>query len=247
MADQHDRAAARRPYHSPARRRQAEQTRAGILAAARDLFRSAGYAATTIDAIASSAQVSAKTVEAVFGSKRGVLAALVDPLAAAGPPHDLVDRLREATDPRQRLRLVAELCRRVYEASVPEFELMRGAAVVAPEIAAAAAQVESRRRGNQARLISYLQERGCLRGDLSSEEATDVAWAFTGYDMYRALVAERHWPADRYQNWLADTLAGSLLLPDAMQAAQQTAPPARPLEAVDRRPLQRLRRFSSSG
>ena len=223
MVEQHHRVTSRRPYHSPARRRQAEQTRAGILAAARDLFRSAGYAATTIDAIASSAQVSAKTVEAVFGSKRGVLAALVDPLATAGPPHDLVNRLREAADPRQRLRLVAELSRRAYEASVPEFELMRGAAVVAPEIAAAVGQVESRRRGNQARLVTYLQERGCLRENLSPEEATDVVWALTSYDMYRALVAERHWPADRYQDWLADTLAASLLRPEATEAASQAA------------------------
>src|SRR6516162_7280128 len=106
MTEQHGRASARRPYHSPARQRQAEQTRAGIL-------------------------------------------------AAVGPPHDLVDRLRAATDPRQRLRLVAELSRRAYEASVPEFELMRGAAVIAPEIAAAADQVESRRRGNQTRLVAY--------------------------------------------------------------------------------------------
>jgi AcrR family transcriptional regulator len=224
MTEQHDRAPARRPYHSPARQRQAEQTRAGILAAARDLFRSAGYAATTIDAIASSAQVSAKTVEAVFGSKRGVLAALVDPLAAAGPPHDLVDRVRAATDPRQRLRLVAELSRRAYEASVPEFELMRGAAVIAPEIAAAAGQVESRRRGNQARLVAYLQERGSLRGDLSPEQATDIVGALTSYDVYRALVTERHWPADRYQDWLTDTLAHSLLRTYPMQAAQRTDP-----------------------
>jgi AcrR family transcriptional regulator len=214
MAEQPGRVTPRRPYHSPARQRQAEQTRAGILAAARDLFRSAGYAATTIDAIASSAGVSAKTVEAVFGSKRAVLAALVDPVAAAGPPQDLVRRLREAADPRQRLRLVAELSRRAYEASVPEFELMRGAVAVAPEIAAAAGQVESRRRGNQARLAAYLQERGCLREDLSPEEATDIVWALTSYDVYRALVAERHWPAARYQDWLADTLAVTLLRPE---------------------------------
>jgi AcrR family transcriptional regulator len=224
MTEPHDRAPARRPYHSPARQRQAEQTRAGILAAARDLFRSAGYAATTIDAIASSAQVSAKTVEAVFGSKRGVLTALVDPLAAAGPPRDLVDRIRAATDPQQRLRLVAELSRHAYEASVPEFELMRGAAVIAPEIAAAAGQVESRRRDNQARLVAYLRERGSLRVDLSPEQATDIVGALTSYDVYRALVTERHWPADRYQDWLADTLADSLLRPDPMQVAQRTDP-----------------------
>ncbi len=213
MAEPRSPRAPRRPYHSPARRRQAEQTRARILAAARDLFRSAGYASTTLDAIASSAQVSAKTVEAAFGSKRGVLAALVDPLASAGPPRDLVDRIRAAEDPRHRLRLVAELTRRTYEASVPEFELMRGAAAVAPEITAVAQQVESRRRGNQARLAAYLQERRMLRDDLGPDEATDIIWALTSYDLYRALIGERRWPAGRYQNWLANTLAASLLTP----------------------------------
>jgi len=29
--------------------------------------------------------------------------------------------------------------------------------------------------------------------------------------MYRALVGEQHWPAGRYQNWLADTMATCLL------------------------------------
>ena len=203
--------ASRRPYHSPARRRQAEQTRARILAAARDLFRSSGYATTTIDAIASSAQVSAKTVEAAFGSKRGVLAALVDPLATAGPPRDLVDQIRAADDPRHRLRLVAELTRRSYETSLPEFELMRGAAAVAPEISAVAQQVESRRRGNQARLAAYLEERGLLRSDLAADEATDIIWTLTSYDVYRALIGERRWPPDRYQDWLAETLGATVL------------------------------------
>jgi AcrR family transcriptional regulator len=211
MAESHSRGAPRRRYHSPARQRQAEQTRARILAAARDLFRSAGYAATTMDAIASSAQVSAKTVEAAFGSKRGILAALVDPLASAGPPRDLVNQLRETKDPRHRLKLVAELSRRAYEAALPEFELMRDAAAVAPEIAAVARQVESRRRANQVRLVTYLREQQVLRSDLTPDEVTDIVWALTSYDLYRALVAEQHWPADRYQSWLAETLANSVL------------------------------------
>ena len=211
MAETRRRDAARRPYHSPARRRQAEQTRARILAAARDLFRSVGYAAATVDAVASAAGVSAKTVEAAFGSKRGVLAALVDPLASAGPPRDLADQIRAARDVPERLRLVAELCRRAYEASVPEFELMRGAAAVTPEITAAARQVESRRRANQVRLVAYLQEQRVLRKDLAPEQATDIIWALTSYDVYRALVGERHWPAAHYQNWLAGALADAVV------------------------------------
>lgn len=205
------RAAARRPYHSPARQRQAEQTRARILASAREAFRSAGYAATTMEAIASAAHVSGKTVEAAFGSKRAILAALVDPLAEAGPPQDLVTRLRETQDPRHRLRLVAELTSRVYQASMPEFELMRDAAAVAPEIAAVARQVGSRRRDNQVRVVLWLQERALLRDGLQPGEAIDIVWALTSYDLYRALVTERGWPPEHYQNWLAETLASQLL------------------------------------
>jgi AcrR family transcriptional regulator len=215
MAEPNRPRTSRRPYHSPARQRQAEQTRARILAAARELFRSAGYAATTIDAIASAAQVSAKTVEAAFGSKRGMLAALVDPLASAGPPRDLVERIRATSDPRHRIRLVAELSRRTYEAALPEFELMRGTAAVTPEVAAVARQVESRRRANQTRLVTYLQEQRLLRDDLGSDEATDIIWALTSYDLYRALVGERQWPTDRYEDWLADALADRLLTREA--------------------------------
>ena len=204
-------ASARRPYHSPARRRQAEETRARILSASRQLFRSAGYAATTMDAIASAAQVSAKTVEAAFGSKRGVLAALVDPVASTGPPRELVNQLRAAADPRQRLRLVAELTRRAFEASLPEFELMRGAAAVAPEIAAVARQVESRRRANQNLLVTRLADEGSLRPDLPPADATDILWALTSYDLYRALVTEQDWTADRYESWPTALLTGQLL------------------------------------
>jgi AcrR family transcriptional regulator len=213
MTGTHGRGTVGRPYHSPARRRQAEQTRERILAAARELFRSRGYAATTMEAIASSAQVATKTVEAAFGSKRGLLAAVVDPLESAGPPRDLVERVRGATDPRQRLRLVAELARRAYQAAAPELELMRGAAVVTPQIAAAARQVESRRHANQARLAAYLAEHQLLRQDLDPGQATDIIWALTSYDLYRALVTERHWPQQRYQDWLAATLAACLLRP----------------------------------
>lgn len=213
MAETHGRGVARRPYHSPARRRQAEQTSLRIIAAARELFRTLGFAATTMEAIASSAEVSVKTVEAIFGSKRGVLAAVVDPLASSGPPRDLVDQIRAAEDPRHRLRLVAELAWSAYDASVPEFELMRGAATVAPEIAAVARQVESRRRANQARLITYLREQRVLRKDLAPDEAIDIAWALTSYDVYRALVGEQQWPSRRYQDWLANTLADNLLDP----------------------------------
>src|SRR5215831_19266390 len=100
-------AGGRRSYHSPARLQQAEETRSRILDAARDQLRRHGYAGTTLEAIARVAGYSPKTVVATFASKRGVLSALVDPLLSPTLSGELLDELRRADDPRQRIALVA--------------------------------------------------------------------------------------------------------------------------------------------
>lgn len=76
----------KRPYHSQVRQRQAEETRRRILAAAGELFASRGYAATTLEAIAETALVSPKTIAAVFGSKRALLAEVITPDAFSAEP-----------------------------------------------------------------------------------------------------------------------------------------------------------------
>jgi AcrR family transcriptional regulator len=211
MTERRQSAPGRRAYHSPTRQRQAAETRRRILDAARTRFRAEGYAGATLEGIAAAAAVSPKTVEAAFGSKRGLLAALVDPLAPEAGAQDLISLLRDDADPRRRLGLAAQLTRRAYEVSSPEFELMRGAGAVAPELAEAARQVEARRRQRQEGLITYLHDRGVLRADLAPAEATDLLWALTGYDLYRALVVERGWHPDRYEAWLAPLLLEHLL------------------------------------
>jgi AcrR family transcriptional regulator len=208
----------RRRYHSPARRRQAEDTRQRILDAARDRFRSSGYAGTTLDAIATAAGFSVKTVVAVFASKRGILAALVDPLLSPNVTGQLVDELRSAQDPRQRIELVARLTRRVYETMAPEFDLLNGASAIAPELAGVARQVGARRRENQQRLVLFLAERKRLRADLGPDEALDVLWTLTSYDVFRMLVRDCSWQPDRYEAWLAELLTERLLEPEGRAA-----------------------------
>jgi AcrR family transcriptional regulator len=210
--------AGRRRYHSPARRHQAEQTRRRILDAARDRFRSAGYAGTTLEAIATGAGFSVKTVVAAFATKRGILAALVDPLLSPTLTGELLEQLRSTEDPRRRVELVARLTRRVYEAMAPEFDLLHGASAVAPELAAVARQVGARRRENQQRLVSFLTERKRLRGGLEPREALDVLWALTSYDLFRMLVRDCGWQPDRYEAWLAELLTHRLLEPEGPAA-----------------------------
>lgn len=204
---------ARRPYHSPMRQRQAEDTRRRILDAARTLFLSVGYAGTTVEAIAAAADVSPKTIAAALGSKRAILAALVSPPAFGRRFQEVRDELVTAPDPRRRVELAARLTRQVYESLAPEFDLLRGTTAVAPELAEVARQVGARRRRNLTHLIAYLREHNVLRHGLDPADAVDVVWALTGYDLYRALVVERGWRPDRYEAWLAEVLSERLLAP----------------------------------
>jgi AcrR family transcriptional regulator len=203
----------KRPYHSRLRQRQAEETHQRILVAARELLTSRGYANTTLQMIAEAADVSPKTISAVFGSKHGILAELVNPSAFDAPVQHLLDQLRASQEPLQRVKLVVLITRQVYESLASQLELLRSAGVVAPELADLARQVELRRRHNQTYLIAYLQEQGVLRNGLSSEEATDVLWTLTSYEVYRMLVVERRWPPEHYETWLTNLLTQQLLQP----------------------------------
>ena len=203
----------KRPYHSRVRQRQAEDTHRRILAAARQLFASRGYAATTLEAIAEMADVSPKTLGAVFGSKRALLAEVVNPDAFGTQVWQLIEEVRATEDPARRLALVAQITRRAYEPLANELELLRTASAVAPELADLASLVEARRRENQARLMASLHEQGVLRPGLSLEEAADILWALTSFDLYRMLVVKQRWEPARYERWLAQLLIRQMLEP----------------------------------
>jgi AcrR family transcriptional regulator len=207
----------KRPYHSLRRQRQAEETHQRILGAARELLALRGYAKMTIEAIADAAGVSPKTVSAVVGSKTALLAELVaeivNPVAFSSPIQSLLDQLRSNQVPEERLKLVVLVTRLIYESHASEFELLQTAGVVTPELADLARQIEARRRQRQTYLIADLHAQGVLRHDLSLEEATDVLWSLTSYDLYHMLVIERRWSSSRYEGWLTDLLIEHLIQP----------------------------------
>jgi len=213
MAEHGMTARAKRSYHSAMRQRQAAQTRQRMLAAARALFTQRGFAGTTIEAIAEAAGVSPKTVVAAFGSKRSMLAELLDPAGPGSAFQETLARLRAESDPARRIAVVAELTRGVYETSAADLELLRGAGAVAPELAELAASVEDRRWHQQERLVTFLRDAGVLRHQISQAEATDQIWALTSFDLYRLLVVRRGWSPVGYESWLTTTLTVLLLEP----------------------------------
>jgi AcrR family transcriptional regulator len=205
----------RRRYRSPTRQRQAAETRARILAAARVLLAEQGYAGATVEAIAQAAGVAVQTVFAVFGSKRGILAELLRQAQQAPAAEELRARLRATDDPAARVRLAVAIARRVYEQMAAGLELLRGARLVAPELAAVEDEVDARRRTGTGQLAEYLAACGRLRAGLTHEAATDLLFAMTGPDLYRMLVLEQGWTGDAFECLLGDVLVAALLAPGA--------------------------------
>ena len=211
MAEQDTTPRAKRAYHSPRREQQAADHRRVILTVARRLFSQHGYAGTTLEAIADAAGLSPKTVVAQFGSKRGILAEILNPVGLDSSHAEVIEQIRAASDPRTRLTYVARLIRAVYTEGATEFELLRGASGVAPELAELSRTVERRRWQQQAGLIAFLRGQGVLRPDRTDEEATAELWAVSSFDLFRLLVLEIGWTPQRYETWLADLLVERLL------------------------------------
>src|SRR6266566_7103409 len=200
-----------RPYRSLVRQRQAEDTRRRIVEATRQLLQSEGYAGMTIEAIAQRAEVSAQSVYAIFKSKTGILIALLDQSTFGSDYEKVVRQAVSESDPETRLRLAAGVARQIRGAQSAAFDLMRGAGVVAPELAKLQHQRERLRYEKEKGMINFLRESGRLRSGLSDKAARDIFWMLTGGDVYRMLVSERRWSPQQYQDWLADTLVHSLL------------------------------------
>jgi AcrR family transcriptional regulator len=202
-----------RPYKSLVRQRQAGDTRRRIVEATRQLLQSEGYAGMTIEAIAQRAEVSAQSVYAIFKSKTGVLTELLDQSTFGAGYEDAVRQALSASDPETRLRLAAGIAGQIHDAQSATFDLLRGAGVVAPELAKLEQQRENLRYERQEIMISSLREAGRLRPGLDHGTARDIFWMLTGRDVYRMLTRERGWSSQKYQDWLADTLVQSLLTP----------------------------------
>ena len=200
-----------RTYKSVSRERQATETRRRIIGAADQLLRTKGFAGMTIEAVAKRAHVSVPTVYAIFKSKTGILTDLLDQ-SMFGPDYDEVVRYaRSATDAETRLRRAAAVARQIRSAQSAAFELMRGAGVVAPELANLEKQRERLRYEREEKEITLLRESGKLRPGLGHQVARDIFWMLTGGDVYRMLVRERGWSPQKYEDWLGDALVKLLL------------------------------------
>lgn len=205
-----------RRHRSSAQREKSRTTRRRIREAAERLFVRHGYLSTTIEAIAAEAAVAVQTVYFVFGTKRALLAEVLD-VATAGDeePVPILERpwvaeARRETDPRRAVRLIAHHGCRIVARLAPIYEVVHGAAAD-PDIAALLQRDKQRRLDNQTGLVRMLADKGALAPGRDLAWAADVLFALLSHEMHQLLVVDRGWSLDAWEHWLADALTAQLV------------------------------------
>lgn len=210
-------ARASRAYDSTRRRARAEQSRARMLEAARVLFLESGYATTTLASIAERADVALPTLYAAFGSKRNLLAALLDERVGESEtqvqllsPTQLAE-IKALTDPAAKLGLFATLVAAQLERSCDLLVALRVAASVESE----AATIDDKRRdddyASMRQFAQHLHASGALKPGVSAATATDTLWAMSDVQLFTMLVRTRGWRLSKYRSWLAASLTAVLV------------------------------------
>jgi AcrR family transcriptional regulator len=200
----------KRRYHSPLRQEQALATRTRILDAGLALFGRLGYGATSIAAIAREAGVVSETIYATFGSKRGIIDALVE---RAAPPQVLAELDSQwnarAGDPSAQLEVVATFSTQFWgrnDALATVFRRGTGDADIADEWA----KRQADRRAYFRHLLSAWPP-SVLREGVDLDRAVDILWGLNTDEVFHLFVRERAWPPDDFLAWLIALLRQEIL------------------------------------
>jgi AcrR family transcriptional regulator len=192
-------------------------TRARVIDAAKGMFVEQGYPATTVDAIAATADVPLPTLYRLFGSKRGVLKAVLDtafggddePVSFVDRPH--VQAALAEPDAGAMLERFACVAGELMARSAAIQHVLATAAVVDTEAAELLDEVRRQRHVGQSRIVAAIVARHALDPSLTRAEAQDTIYALLSPDLHRVLTVERGWNRNRYEKWLARSMKSLLL------------------------------------
>jgi AcrR family transcriptional regulator len=173
----------------------ADQTRARVLAAARELLTASGsFAGFTVDAVARRAGVARMTVYHQFGSKRGLLEALFDDVAARGQIRRVAGAFAQP-DPLVALSEFIATFGRFWGAERLIIRRLRGLSALDPDFARALATRDERRREGLRVLLRRLAK-GRRPAATSFDEAVETVHALTSFETFDALAGASRRPED---------------------------------------------------
>jgi AcrR family transcriptional regulator len=187
------------------------RTRARILDAARRLLPES--ASIPVDTIAAGAGVSVQTLYTHFGSKRGLLLAVIDSVQQDAGLYTDFEQVWRSPDGETALRRMIEATIRVWDRAWAIVEFAERARRADPEILRHLREVDGYRLANLVSITERLAIEGRLRAGLDACAAAEAAFALSVPPVYEELVQVRQWPLERASRVVVATIIGMVIDP----------------------------------
>jgi AcrR family transcriptional regulator len=185
-----------RPYRLGRRQEAADETRARIIAAARELLSASGsVSGFTIDGVAEQAGVARMTVYHKFGSKQGLLEALFDVLAATGGMGQMPS-VFQRRDPLEAIDAYIATLAHFWTAHRLVHRRVHGLAAIDPELEPAWRTRQGWRREGLTVLVQRLAKQARRPRGKALAEAVDVLFTLTSFPAFDVLAGETRTPED---------------------------------------------------
>jgi len=174
-----------------------DATRARILRAARDVVVANGYHSAALERVAHGAGVTRITVYRQFGSKRGLLEALTDDLAASSDVVAHVEAARAIPDAIGALTALVHSLAQLWATDPALLRRLVGLAAVDPDAAAIISGREHWRHERVQAFTERLVEAHRIRSPFDRVTATASIEAVTAFSTCDALAEQAGLPHDR--------------------------------------------------
>jgi len=204
------------PRKMDGRRERSRLTRGRVVEAAARLFVEHGYLATTIEHVAEDAGVAVQTVYYIFGTKRNLLAAVLDASIAGDVEpipvleRDWVEALRAEQDATSAVERLVVATVAIVARTMAIYEVVRRAAAD-PEVSALLEEVRSRRRADQRALIEILWQSGHLRPQVDADIAADVLYGLINEEVLQLFIGDCGWEVDQFRSWATSLMLQQLV------------------------------------
>jgi AcrR family transcriptional regulator len=175
-----------RAYNLGLRLAAAEQTRGRIINAAREILSDDEFDGLSIDAISRRAGVARMTVYYQFTSRRGLIEALYDDLAARGLLANL-PAVQEETDPKAAMFRLVEVFTRFWANDRLILRRLHGLAVIDTEIEAGMRLRDQMRTEHVRGILHRIAVDYGWSAELSVDEATSFIATLINFDQYDQL------------------------------------------------------------
>ena len=200
-----------RPPDRPRREEYADQTRAAVIAAARQLFAENGFFQTKVEQIAQLSRVSPATVYAQCGGKQGLLRSLMDSWTQA----PVIVESHQASLAAADAALVMQTLSTAYLQITEQWgDVIRVVIDVAPhhgESGAVLATAQRRHNRNLAEICRHLDDIGALRDDVDARLASRIITYYYGIDGLLRTRDVFGWSLKRSNQWLLAHASAAVL------------------------------------